>query len=350
MKHLLFTDLPIAAQTAYAELLEQTRVFEMTKLAGLKGTFGRRMIRRREYVYFSYKDVDGALRMVYVGPTDERINALIEQFEQVKNPKKLAPLAQAAIALGCSTAVPKHFRIIKQLGNYGFYQAGGVLIGTHAFVAMGNMLGVRWSEGSHTLDVDFAHAGNNISVALPAASKMSVHDALTSLEMGLLPINQFGGRAGGQYRNPRDPELRLDFVTPRGRNDEPVVMKDLGLTLEPLRFMEFSLEGTTQALVLSREGAVVVNIPAPERYAVHKLIVHGLRPTEERTKATKDIVQAAALAQWHVSNGRQEEFSAAWSDAMTRGPSWKKHAQAGRAALLKRYPELDEPQLWALAG
>lgn len=348
MKPSLFTELSVAAQTAYAELLEQTRVFEMTKLAGLKGSFGRRIIRGHEYAYFSYKDVDGALRMVYVGPTDERVNTLIDQFEQVKNPKKLAPLSQAAIALGCSAAVPKHFRIIKQLGNYGFYQAGGVLIGTHAFVAMGNMLGVRWTEGSHTLDVDFAHAGNNISLALPASLKMSVHDALTSLEMGLLPINQFGGRAGGQYRNPRDPELRLDFVTPRGRNDDPVAMKDLGLTLEPLRFMEFSLEGTTQALVLSREGAVVVNIPAPERYAVHKLIVHGLRPAQERTKAIKDIIQAAALAQWHLDNGQEEHFCAAWADAMKRGPSWKKNADAGRAALLKRYPWLDRPQLWAV--
>lgn len=102
--------------------------------------------------------------------------------------------------------------------------------------------------------------------------------------------------------------------------------------------------------MLGREGAVIVNFPAPERYAVHKLIVHGLRPTEERTKATKDPIQAAALAQWHWNNGHQEQFAAAWADAVTRGPSWKRNAEAGRAALLKRYPELDVPQLWTLAA
>jgi hypothetical protein len=34
--------------------------------------------------------------------------------------------------------------------------------------ALGNLLGVRWLHGTATLDVDFAHAGRNLSVALPA--------------------------------------------------------------------------------------------------------------------------------------------------------------------------------------
>ncbi|MCZ7654593.1 MAG: nucleotidyltransferase domain-containing protein [Rhodocyclaceae bacterium] len=58
------------------------------------------------------------------------------------------------------------------------------------------MLGVRWQDGAATLDVDFAHAGRNISIALPAGLKIDVHDALESLEMGLLPIVQFNGKAG----------------------------------------------------------------------------------------------------------------------------------------------------------
>lgn len=341
----LFSELSLTAQTAYAELSEQTRAFEMNRLAGLKGTFYRKPKNGREYVYFSYKDIDGKSRTAYVGPSDERVNRLIEQFDSIKDPKKLAPVSRAAIELGCATVLAKHFRIIKQLGDYGFYLAGGILIGTHAFVAMGNQLGVRWAEGNHTLDVDFAHAGTNVSVALPVDMSLSLHDALTSLEMGLLPATQMG-HAGGQYRNPSDPELRLDFVTAQGRSAEPVFVKELGLTLEPLRFMEYSLEHTTQAVVLSREGAVTVNIPAPERYAVHKLIVYGLRTGTDRVKTGKDLAQAAALASWHLEHGQDESFAAAWSDAISRGPSWKKHATAGRAALLKRYPQLDRPELW----
>ena len=343
----LYGELSLGAQTAYAELSDQTRAFEMNRLAGLKGTFHRKARNGREYVYFSYKDVDGKSRNAYVGPAEERVNALVAEFDSVKDPKKLAPVSRAAIELGCGTILPKHFRIIKQLGDYGFYLAGGILIGTHAFVAMGNMLGVKWTEANHTLDVDFAHAGKNVSVALPVDMKLSVHDALTSLEMGLLPASQMS-HAGGQYRNPHDPELRLDFVTSVVRDDGPVHMDELGLTLAPLRFMEYSLEGTTQAVVLSRDGAVTVNIPAPERYAVHKLIVFGLRTGTDRVKAIKDIIQAAALAQWHADNGQDDAFNAAWRDAVSRGPKWKKHAVVGRDALLKRYPALAISSLWAL--
>ena len=69
----------------------------------------------------------------------------------------------------------------------------------------------------------------------------------------------------------------------------PVFVKSLNVTLQPLKFMEFSMEATTQAVLLARRGPLVVTIPAPERYAVHKLLLHGARhgerPEKQRTKA-----------------------------------------------------------------
>ena len=342
-----YRDLSLAAQTAYAELLDQARTVELDALSGLSGAFQRRTIKGHAYVYFGYRDpIDGQQRRAYVGPADERVEALIARFNAVKAPRKLAPHAQAAIALGCVSTLPKHFRIVRQLANYGFFRAGSVLVGTHAFIAMGNMLGVRWMQGERTLDVDFAHAGRNVSLALPANLKLSVHDALTSLEMGLLPAGQLSGRPGGQYRKPADPELRLDFLTSMTRDGEPVALADLGLTLEPLKFMEFSLEGTTQAVLIGREGGCIVNIPAPARYAVHKLIVYGEREASDRVKATKEIAQVASLAEWHLDNGQAAQVNAAWRDALGRGKDWRARALEGLAALLARYPQLDEKALW----
>jgi hypothetical protein len=343
----LYRELSLGAQTAYAELVDQARALELDSLSGLTGSFHRRTIKGRSYVYFGYRDpIDGRQRRVYVGPDDERVSALIERFDEVKAPRRLAPNARSAIALGCASTLPKHYRIVRQLAAYGFFRAGGVLIGTHAFVAMANMLGVRWTHGDRTLDVDFAHAGRNVSLALPSDVKLSVHDALTSLEMGLLPIQELSGKVGAQYRNPRDPELRLDFLTAMTRDGEPVVVADLGLTLEPLKFMEFSLEGTTQAALLSSDGACIVNIPAPERYAVHKLIVHGERPIAERPKAIKDVEQAAALIEWHLENDRVRTFNEAWRDAVGRGKGWRQRANEGRDALMARHPQLAIRALW----
>lgn len=343
----LYADLSLAAQTAYAEVLDQARTLELDALAGLTGSFQKRAIKGSEYIYFGYRDpIGNTQRRVYVGPADERVNALVARFNAVKAPKRIAPNAQAALALGCAATLPKHYRIVRQLAAYGFFKAGGVLIGTHAFVAMANMLGVRWVSGDRTLDVDFAHAGRNVSLALPTDVQLSVHDALTSLEMGLLPIQELSGRTGGQYRNPQDPELRLDFLTPLTRDGGPVVMENLGLALEPLKFMEFSLEDTTQAALLSRDGGCVVNLPSPARYAVHKLIVFGERDTASRAKAVKDIEQAAALAQWHLLNGQAGRFHAAWSDALGRGRGWKNRAEEGQRALFTRHPALNNAALW----
>jgi hypothetical protein len=342
-----YQSLSLAAQTAYAELFSQVQIFETTNaLAGLVGKFHKRQIKQREYWYFAYRDIDQKLRMAYVGPDNDRVQALVNRFETIREKKPLAPQAQIAIAAGCAPVAPKHFRIIKRLAEYGFFRAGGILIGTHAFLAYGNMLGLRWRDGAATLDVDFAHAGSNISVALPAKLDIDVHGALESLEMGLLPIREFNGKTGAQYRNPQDRELRLDFLTSMTRSGEPVTLPNLRLTLQPLKFMEYSLEQTTQGCVFSNLGGCVVNLPAPERFAIHKLIVHGERPISERVKSTKDILQAASIVSYFLENGQTQHINNAWRDAINRGPGWRTRAQEGQKALLKLAPELAMPEAW----
>ncbi len=208
---------------------------------------------------------------------------------------------------------------------------------------MANMLGIRWTGGDKTLDIDLAHAGRNVSVGLPANIKLSVHDALTSLEMGLLPIREFSGKTGAQYRNPREPELRIDFVTTLARAGGNVEMAQLGLTqlgltVLPLKFMEFSLVKTTQAVVMGRSGACIVNIPAPERYAIHKLIVYGERPVAERTKSTKDLEQTAAIFQWLLDTNRRDLITQTWDDAWGRGRGWQQRMKQGWARCMNAIP------------
>jgi hypothetical protein len=333
-----YAELSLSAQTAYAELAERTRASEMSgALAGLSGSFHRKRLRQSDYWYFTYREpgVDSP-RLVYVGPDSDEVRSFVENFKSAGGTSSLAPQARAAIALGCNPLAAKHFRIVKRLSEYGLFRAGGILIGTHAFIALGNLLGVRWLHGTATLDVDFAHAGRNVSVALPADLKIDVRGALESLKLGLLPISELDGSLGAQYRSKDDAELRVDFVTSMTRKGEPVRMPNLNVALEPLKFMEFSLEGTTQGCVFANAGACTVNLPAPERFAVHKLIVYGERPIRERTKATKDLLQAAAIIEWCVDNGRHGELSRAWNDAVGRGRGWKKRAEEGRKALAGR--------------
>lgn len=338
-----YTPLSSSAQTAYAQVLDAAHAAELARtVADLPGIFARKQVKGRPYWYYQFQDVSGHKRQVYVGPENERILALVETSAAGRQARPaLQALAQSAIALGNAPMLPKHFKVVQRLADHGFFQAGGVLVGTHAFLAYGNMFGVRWVEGDRTQDVDFAHAGKAVTLALPADLDIDVHAALESLQMGLLPIGHFDGKAGATYLDPKDPEFQIDFLTPLHRGGtQPYRHPKLGITLQPLKFMEYALQDVQQAAMLASGGVAVVNVPHPARYAMHKLLVAGERPTSRAVKSNKDIRQAAALLLWLKDSG-EAQVQEAWNDIRQRGSGWLSRLKQGQTALAKAAPELE---------
>jgi hypothetical protein len=335
------TELSLSAQTAYAQLLEVALSAEhLRSTADLPGSFAAKTVRGQKYWYFQYTEPSGKLRQVYVGPDNDAVQALMARKAEPSPAESLGPLARSAAALGCAEVLPRHLRVIQRLNEYGFFRAGGVLVGTHAFLAFGNMLGVSWRDGARTQDVDFAHSGKNLAIALPTNFDINTDAAIKSLEMGLLPVSSLSTKAGATYLSPREPEFRLDFLTTLHRGgEEPFEHPQLGITLQPLKFMEFSLENVQQAVLLSGDKAVVVNLPHPARYALHKLIVYGERKGAFSVKSNKDIVQAGLLLAT-LKDSRRWEVDEAWVDLISRGPGWTERVKRGRDALAKTFPEL----------
>jgi hypothetical protein len=336
-----FIPLSLTAQTAYAQLFDAALGTDMARtVANLRGSFAKKKVKGRDYWYFQYTDLGGKLRQIYVGPDSDEVRSLAQQSKS-RNADALAPLSRSAIALGCTPVLAQHYRVIRRLSDYGFFKAGGVLIGTHAFLAYGNMLGVRWGEASRTQDMDFAHAGKSLALALPANVQIDTHAAIDSLQMGLLPTAGLLNKAAATYLNPKNPEFRLDFLTTLHRGGEkPYEHPQLGVALQPLKFMEFSLEHIVQATLFCAEGAVIVSVPHPSRYALHKLLVYGERKGSYLQKSGKDISQAAALLAFFKEH-RAWEVDEAWAELISRGPGWRARAKQGLAAVAKTAPELD---------
>ncbi|NBS56602.1 MAG: hypothetical protein EBS65_06000 [Betaproteobacteria bacterium] len=232
------------------------------------------------------------LRQVYVGPDNEAVRVLREKKGRPTPSQKLRPLARSAAALGCVEILPKHARVLSRLSEYGLFRAGGVLVGNHAFLVIGNMLGARW--------VDSDDSGKSLSIALPSNITINTDAAITSLEMGFLPISSLNTAAGATYLNPREPEFRLDFLTTRHREGEKTYSHpQLGVNMQPLPFMEYSLRDVQQAgFLLSR--------------------LKELRPS--------DIAEA-------------------WRDLIGRGPGWRSRARNGVEALSRQFPELGAKEL-----
>lgn len=335
-------ELSLTAQTAYAQLLQTALTAEHQRsVADLTGSFAAKTIRAKKYWYFQYTQPEGKLRQIYVGPDNPAVQALMVQKDQPSAQTSLGALARSAAALGCAEIVPRHMRVIQRLGEYGFFRAGGVLIGTHAFLAFGNMLGVSWGDVSRTQDVDFAHAGKSLSIVLPGNFTLDTDAAIHSLEMGLIPFSGLTSKAGATYLSPREPDFRLDFLTTLHRGgDEPYLHPQLGVMLQPLKFMEFSLEDIQQAVLISGDRVAVVNTPHPARYALHKLIVYGERKGAFTVKSNKDLAQAGQLLM-RLKEIRRWEVDEAWEDLKNRGRGWVERVERGRTALARTFPELD---------
>ena len=138
-----------------------------------------------------------------------------------------------------------------------------------------------------------------------------------------------------------EPDFRLDFLTVRHRGgDTPYEHPKLHITLQPLKFMEFSLENVQQAALLSTAGVVIANVPHPARFALHKLIVYGEREGAFAVKANKDLAQAASLLA-ALKQHRAWEVEEAWADLAGRGKGWIDRARHGLAALERFAPELE---------
>lgn len=339
-----WTELPLSAQTGYAQLLDAAIAANLGRdVADLRGSFASKRVKGRDYWYFQFTGLTGKLHQLYVGPASSELETIIAQHRAGGRNQALIPLARAAEALGCTAVHRKHYLVLDRLSEYGFFGAGGVLIGTHAFLAHGNMLGLRWSLSPRTEDLDFAHWGRDLAIALPANVEVDTHAAVESLSMGFIPVSTLSGIAGPTYLNPKQPEFRLDFVTTRDRRgDAPWRHEALGVTVQPLAYLEYLLVDVAQAVLFCGRGAVVVTVPNPARYALHKLVVYGERKGSFRTKANKDIHQAAALLDY-LCGIEPDSVEAAWDDLVGRGPSWRKRAGQGLQALHRYAPDIQVP-------
>jgi hypothetical protein len=344
----LFHEISTAAQAAFAGLDKAARQADLERsIADLPGGFASKVVSGRTYWYYQIKNPDGSLVQTYVGPDDDRTRALMARHKEPLRAQardQLQRLARSAIELGCAQVPAKHARVIARLSDAGLFSAGAILVGTHAFLAYQNLFGIRWAVADATVDLDFAHAGRNVSLALPKNLPVDTPSAIEQLQMGFVP-----NHVRTSFKKADEPDFDLDFLTCRGRTgDAPIAVPRFGLSLQPLPFMELSLEAPIRATVLWRNGPIVVNLPHPARYALHKLIVFGERPQAQRVKANKDLAQAAALTSYMALHDA-DELRQLHDEVMARGPRWKARLQAGLAAMRRAYSGafLDEKSISA---
>ncbi len=327
---------PLEIQTIYAELLEQLAAYEAARAIGhTPGSFVTKTIKGQKYYYFQHMGPGGTKHQTYVGRRDSALDALAQRFAEGRlnaagEQESIDRLAALLRAGGAMLTDGPSARVLRGLADAGVFHAGGVLVGTHAFIVLGNLLGVRWESSLRTQDVDIA-ADPNLDIAVPYASA-DLPSALESLEMGFLPVPGLDPGSPTTSFKVRGQALRVDLLTPVSRTrSRPVTLQRFAAAAQPMRFLDYLIESPVQAAVI--DGAVAaVNVPDPARFALHKLVVAGERPAAMAAKRDKDLAQAAQLLAV-LREDRPGDLTLAWEALAVRGDAWVKRVKRSVSAL-----------------
>lgn len=345
--------LPLETQTLYAELLEQLTALETRRSIGrVPGCFVTKTVKAETYYYFQYSDPGGVLRQRYVGKRTPALDKVVARFQEergereveVAQVQRLCAQLRAGGALTTDSAVA---RVIKALAESGLFHLGGALIGSHAFTVLGNLLGVRWTQHAvKTQDIDIA-GGLHLDIAVPDLHA-DIPKTLDALKMGFLPVPALTPKSPSTSFKVRGSALRVDFVTPlkHRRNVAPVFIRRFNMAAQPLPYLDYLIERCERGALVDGQG-VLVNVPAPARFAFHKLIVSRARDVSARTKSDKDLVQAAQIFEALVED-RPGDLRLAWEALESRGEAWTRKAAAGLSVLFHRQPAVQQPLLHAL--
>ena len=318
-------------QTTYADLLARLQEDAVLELGG---TTVLRERNGRKYWYSVQRLADRTVER-YLGPDTTEVRARVEQAAKVKadlrqREKQRGGLVRMCREGGLPPVDAQTGKVLRALSKAGIFRLRGVIVGTHAFRCYPGLLGVGVPEAhAVTEDIDVA-AFHSVSIALDDRLDPALAEALKQ-------IGPFVARPG-LYRQPtawrdRDSGILVELLTPNEGPDreEPLELPALGAYALPLRFLDYLIHGPVQAAALYRTG-ILINVPRPARYAVHKLIVATRRESSAAVKATKDIAQSAALIRV-LAEDRPDDLEEAFVEARARGPSWREAVDRGARRL-----------------
>ncbi|HSO31140.1 MAG TPA: GSU2403 family nucleotidyltransferase fold protein [Labilithrix sp.] len=291
----LFTRHPLVLQTSYSEIKRQAAEQPLV-LVGTPGSVSVREVNGSRFYYRQFYDPQGKKRADYVGPvadaaTEERVTALRERIELTN---ALVKDARLLAQRGYMRVDPRTNAILASLANHGLFRGGALLVGSHAYGALLNELGVRAAAFS-TEDVDVAR-GEPLDLATPSGEVADFARMLADSTIPLQPVPQLKRDAPStSYKPPGADRLRVDLLAPaRGREVTTRAVPELKAHATALPHLAYVLASPIDAAILGRESVISVRVPRPEALAWHKMLVSQLRGATNE-KRSKDLEQASVL-------------------------------------------------------
>lgn len=293
--------------------LERTASEQFEVLLGTPGTLTQRTNETgtRFWVH-RYSDALNRRQETYLGKmsvpeVERRMSAMREMIATANTTIARVRLLGRA---GFVTVDRKAYFTLASLHNGGLFRAGAMLVGSHAYGALLNALGVRALPFA-TEDVDIARREALVIPGVPGFLDMLRATGIEFFEIPSLDRRQ----RGTSFKERGSSNFRVDLLVPSADDDYPTIpVPELKAYAQGLPHLAYLLEASQEIPVLSSHGSVMVRVPVPERYAIHKLIVSQIR-NKTSSKPEKDLLQAATLIEAVV-----ERYPGAIEDAASALP------------------------------
>ena len=314
------------AQAAYHDLVS---LLQDDALSDIKGSPTPREINGRTYWYDRYR-LGKDIREHYLGEETPSLRHRLDRHEELRATRqdrrreraRLVRLLRSERFLGADGAAGS---LLAAFAKTGVFRLGGTLVGTHAFRCYEGELGLRlgFDQNAMTNDIDIA-SFDRLSVALGDTTTEPLEEVLSDFQFEATP--SLDPRKVWRWRQSSSQTL-VEFLTPSFRDEEGLLdLAALGVSAQSLHYLEFVLEDAQQAAAVYREG-ILIRIPRPERFAVHKLIVADRRIEGPHSiKARKDLMQAELLLAI-LAEDRPVDLAEAYDDAMARGGRWRERIE-----------------------
>lgn len=325
------------AHAAYNDLRNSLRD---EAVANIRGTPTRVERRGRVYWYDTYR-VGSDVKKTYIGEDSEELRARLQGIEALRedreqrrrNRSRMIRYLRAEGFLGVDATTGS---LLNAMASAGVFRLGGTIVGTQAFRFYEGELGVRFSfdQTAQTQDIDIA-SFEALSIALDDAVSKPLEKVLEDFAFEAVP--SIDGAKTWRWRQTRG-ETFVEFLTPAFSEAEGLrLLPALGVHAQSLHYLNYLFSEPIFAAVTYRDG-VLVRVPRPERFAVHKLIVSDRRREgPDSLKSIKDRLQAEFLI-GVLASDRPDDLNDAIDDALSRGKRWRERI----AASVARIPSLKQ--------
>lgn len=331
----ILTPLTLTADVAYHDL---KNLLLDEAVSELRGTPVKRRVNGREYWYDHYRLGKETVDR-YLGEDAEDLRTRLQRAKTLKEEAKprrversrLVRILRTENVLGLDQ---KSGALLKAFERAGVFRVGGVLVGTHAFRLYEPEIGFRIPPGQSVMTQDYdITAFERLSLAIDDHVDTSLGSVLDDMDFD--PIPGLDSQSVWRWRQSTG-QAKVEFLTPSFEEAEAVrPLKSLGVHAQSLHHLNYLIAEPIQAVALYREG-ILVRIPRPERYAIHKLIVAARRQKgPDSLKSRKDRAQAQFLIQV-LAEDRPYELKEAYDTAREMGPRWRDRMDAS----LARMPEV----------